>query len=170
VTTLKQIEANRHNASLSTGPKTTEGKAVVRWNALKHGFFSKNLLFDEESEGDFNALKQAFCEHFQPQGVLETLFWERALVATWRLRRITGMESMVMNHPQEESMNAFGFFEGTSKHNGNELALLSRYEITLEKILFRSLTELRNLQSTRLNQAREIEIGFVSQNLSEKGV
>ncbi|HEY2809922.1 MAG TPA: hypothetical protein VGJ00_00810 [Rhabdochlamydiaceae bacterium] len=157
MTTLKQIEANHHNASLSTGPKTTQGKAVVRGNALKHGFFSKNLLLDEESEGDFKALKQAFCEHFQPQGVLETLFWERALVATWRLGRITGMESMVMNHMQEESISAFELIEGRNKHN--ELTLLSRYETALEKILFKSLAELRNLQNTRLNHPREIEIG-----------
>jgi hypothetical protein len=46
---------------------------------------------------------------------------------------------------------------------GHELALLPHYEISLEKILFRSLGELRALQATRkIEQAIEIDgIGFV---------
>src|SRR5207253_6989284 len=36
--TLKQIEANRRNALLSTGPKTPEGKAAVRLNASVTAF------------------------------------------------------------------------------------------------------------------------------------
>lgn len=39
----KQIEANQKNAKLG-GVKTEEGKAVSKYNALKHGgSFSKNI-------------------------------------------------------------------------------------------------------------------------------
>src|SRR5271165_1447886 len=50
----KQIEANRRNAQLSTGPSTDEGKAAVAQNACKHGIRAdafhleqKSIYFDE---------------------------------------------------------------------------------------------------------------------------
>src|ERR1035438_4908855 len=33
----RRLEANRRNASLSTGPKTAPGKSISRNNALRHG-------------------------------------------------------------------------------------------------------------------------------------
>ena len=40
----KQLEANRENAKLG-GVKTEEGKAVSRYNAVKHGLLSDKVLF-----------------------------------------------------------------------------------------------------------------------------
>src|ERR1022692_3847223 len=40
----KQQEANRQNAQQSTGPKTPEGKAAVRLNALTYGLRARNLI------------------------------------------------------------------------------------------------------------------------------
>ena len=36
-----EIEANRRNSQLSTGPRSPEGKAVSRFNALKSGINAK---------------------------------------------------------------------------------------------------------------------------------
>jgi hypothetical protein len=37
MSSFRQIEANRHNARLSTGPVTEDGKRRSRKNALRHG-------------------------------------------------------------------------------------------------------------------------------------
>ena len=42
--TQKQIEANKQNSLTSTGPVTTEGKAIVAQNAVKHGIFARDLI------------------------------------------------------------------------------------------------------------------------------
>lgn len=148
-TTQKQINANRRNAKLSTGPKTEEGKGAVAQNALKHGVFSRQILLEGESKKDFENLAAELYDHFRPHGFLERLFWERALAAAWRLSRVTQMESMLINHAEKKPFANAGIIEVLGGYEGNELTLLLRYEICLEKILFRSLSELRMLQATR---------------------
>jgi hypothetical protein len=44
MTTEKQIEANKQNALVSTGPVTAEGKTLVSQNAVKHGIFARDLI------------------------------------------------------------------------------------------------------------------------------
>src|SRR3979490_705097 len=55
MSTLKQIEANRLNAKKSTGPRTAEGKAAVRLNALKHGLFALDPIIEGENPVHFDA-------------------------------------------------------------------------------------------------------------------
>ena len=45
--TERQRQANRQNSRHSAGPKTAEGKAASRTNAIKHGL-SGGALFDED--------------------------------------------------------------------------------------------------------------------------
>ncbi len=48
MTSEKQIEANKENGKLG-GVKTDEGKAVSKYNAIKHGLLSKEVLLEDES-------------------------------------------------------------------------------------------------------------------------
>jgi hypothetical protein len=84
----RQIQANRRNAQKSTGPKTTRGRAVVRWNSLKHGLTARTLILPGESRADYKALLHSLEAALQP-----TTPWERRLVTqsaktTWLLRRM----------------------------------------------------------------------------------
>ncbi len=167
MTTQKQLEANRLNAQQSTGPKSLEGKAAVSTNPLKHGVFSRQVVLEGESKKEFESLKIEFYEQFRPAGLLEQLFCERALAAAWRLLRVTQMESMLINYAASGSYSN-GIIEVLSGNQGGELALLSRYEISLEKILFRSLAELKALQAEKRKDG--LEIGFVPQNLAGENI
>ena len=55
MTSDKKADANSRNALKSTGPKTPEGKAAVRLNALKHGLLSQAVLLPGEDEEALNA-------------------------------------------------------------------------------------------------------------------
>jgi hypothetical protein len=44
----KQLEANRKNATLSTGPRTADGRAVSSRNAVTHGLLSAMVLLPSE--------------------------------------------------------------------------------------------------------------------------
>jgi len=58
MTNQKQLEANRRNANKSTGPKTPQGKAVVRLNARTHGLLSRDTLLPWEDPDDLDRLRE----------------------------------------------------------------------------------------------------------------
>jgi hypothetical protein len=89
----KQMRANRQNARKSTGPKTPEGKAVARLNALKHGLLSQQILLPNEDEASLMQLSERLHSQLQPVGELESLLVERIVAAAWRLRRVLVVET-----------------------------------------------------------------------------
>jgi hypothetical protein len=44
MTSFRQIEANRRNARMSTGPITEEGKQRSRCNAVRHGLTAETVI------------------------------------------------------------------------------------------------------------------------------
>lgn len=164
----KQVEANRVNAKLSTGPKSETGRAIASQNSKRHGLFSRQILLEGESKKEFELLQIEFYQQCMPQGFLEELFCERALTAAWRLSRVTQMETMLIDHTAKRSFGHYNITDVLGGYQGDELSLLSRYETALEKILFRSLTELRALQNMRMASLAEVKIGFVPQKIAEE--
>ena len=99
----KQLAANASNALLSTGPRTSEGRAVVSRNALKHGLSSPQVLgaanlLPHESAADFNRLREGLWAHLCPMNAMEEALVERIVSVTWRLRRLEGIEAGLMTH------------------------------------------------------------------------
>lgn len=95
-TTPKKIEANRRNASLSTGPKSPAGKERVRRNAMKHGLLAREAVIcagdGKESRAEFDALLRSLAAEFRPEGAVEEMLVERIAVCYWRLRRVLRCE------------------------------------------------------------------------------
>ncbi len=92
-TYIKQVKANRKNALKSTGPKTPEGKAAVRLNALKHGLLSRQTLLPDEDEAALAELTESLRAELQPEGILEDLLLDSITAHVWRLRRLGHVEA-----------------------------------------------------------------------------
>jgi hypothetical protein len=97
VTTENQIEANRQNALVSTGPRTIEGKAITAKNAVKHGIFARELVISDgdgrENREEFDQLFQQLVDDLNPEGQMEVLLVEKIAVNYWRLKRLVRYET-----------------------------------------------------------------------------
>src|SRR5215203_1008211 len=93
MTSDKKAEANRRNSLKSTGPRTPEGKAAVRLNALRHGLLSKEILLPGEDEEALRELVERLRAELQPVGELEALLVGRITSLLWRLRRLERVEA-----------------------------------------------------------------------------
>ncbi len=77
----RQQDANRRNAAKSNGPKTPEGRAAVRHNALKHGFTAAEIVLPTvEEQIDFEQFRAAFEAEHQPVGPTEEVLVEDIVV------------------------------------------------------------------------------------------
>lgn len=65
-------------SSPTGGPKTQEGKEIVRWNAARHGIRSSAPVVPGiEKQEDWEAHGAGVLESLKPQGHLETVLAER---------------------------------------------------------------------------------------------
>ena len=157
-----QIEANRRNAQLSTGAKTTTGRRRSSVNALKHGLTSQQVtLFDEMPE-DFEGFYHDILAALQPDGALETQLAERIAICGWRLRRAYRIERSLFQNARETWIDGETTLSSelhTSFHrlteNDDTLSKLSRYETGIERSFHRALFELEYQQSRRRGTAVE---------------
>jgi hypothetical protein len=64
--TLAQTEANRRNASCSTGPRSAQGKANARLNAIKHGLRAEQLVLPTEDPEEFREHSADWYDDWKP--------------------------------------------------------------------------------------------------------
>ena len=76
------------------GPKTAQGKAVVRWNATRHGISSpKPVVPGLENTEDWESHLEGIMKNLSPVGHLEVTLAERVALLSWRLHRVTRFET-----------------------------------------------------------------------------
>jgi hypothetical protein len=138
--TEKQIQANRRNAQRSTGPKTPEGKAAIRLNALRHGMRARSIVLPGENPEERDRLCADLEHEWRPQNRTEQLLVEQMAVAQWKLARLeVGERSIYMQDMGAE----------------RQLALLDRFSVQrgrLERSFSRAMRELQDLRKTRALQ------------------
>lgn len=143
IISAKQQEANRQNAQQSTGPRTAEGKAAVRLNALTYGLRARSLLITGENPEDYKQLWAGLEAEWQPQTRTERLHLEQMATSQWLLARVAEGEGRIY----EEDLPA-----------EKQLALLnsaSTQRARLESSFRHAMHDLQQLQKERRAQRRQ---------------
>jgi hypothetical protein len=143
---LHQINANRENATHSTGPRTEAGKAASSRNHLTAGLYTRqDYVRPEERE-----LYKEFCEtmlaELEPETLLEQSLAAEITGATWRLRRCSAAEAELADYALTDPL--LNDDEATEK----KLRSIERARASAHSLLHRSINQLRKLQTSRENR------------------
>ncbi|MEO6809858.1 MAG: hypothetical protein ABI353_12160 [Isosphaeraceae bacterium] len=84
----KQMAANKANAQKSTGPRTAQGKASSRRNAVKGGLTGDGIVMPEDLEAEVQAEITIFAARFQPTDDYEHRLIRQAAVGSVRFDRL----------------------------------------------------------------------------------
>jgi hypothetical protein len=159
-----QIAANRLNAQKSTGPRTPQGRAAMRWNPLRHGLSAATVVLFYESEAEFEQFRQDLALDFEPVGAEECALVEQIATLRWRLRRASRAEAALVNAEAERRrellaeggsktlypIGAGMIFDGLTQSMGT----LTRYEAAIERQLHRATAMLERRQAQRLERGQ----------------
>src|SRR5579859_2642317 len=83
-----QLEANRANAQLSTGPTSPEGKSTSSRNAVKHGFSGRIVLEDPQERIAYAEKAKTLIASWKPAGEQEEQLVDLIHDSNWQMKRI----------------------------------------------------------------------------------
>jgi len=102
MTSERKANANRKNAQRSIGPKTAEGRNVVRRNALRHGLAAQVLVVAGEDTEAFRAMADGHLAAFRPRNEVELELVNTFTIAAWtRMRCVSTLTGMSNQHIRE---------------------------------------------------------------------
>jgi hypothetical protein len=145
MTSIKQTEANRRNAQKSTGPRTPEGKAAVRLNALRHGLCARTAVLPAENAEEFEQLCADLETEWQPQGRTEQYLLEQMAVAQWKAARACNMEYNIYDQGS------------LTESRMRTLEYVLKQQTRWERAYFKALRELQALQKSRPPQPEPLD-------------
>ncbi len=154
MSSLRQLEANRRNSQLSTGPRTPEGKAISRFNALKSGINSKAQVIPGEDPAELEAMAAGYHRDWAPTTYLERFLVDSLVRADWLLQRLSRLEAELWAHEMESARKSvFSKLDenapmgDTYGRTYNRFARLQRRIDSTERSYYRALTQLQRLRA-----------------------
>jgi hypothetical protein len=150
---LKQIEANRLNAQKSTGPRTSEGKAVSRFNALKAGIDASAEAIPGEDPEELRALAAEYYQRFTPDRPEHYALVDALISSDWLLRRLRKIEAQLWRRELAETRTPTNApLARALIQVEDSLARLQRRIDSADRAYHRAINQIRRLQQTPLTQ------------------
>ncbi len=146
-TSPAKLAANQANAQHSTGPRTDEGKSATSQNATKSGLFSTKDFVLPHEQPIWTDLDESIRAELHPSGPIEEAFVSEIRSALWRLRRCGEIESDSESAPDASAQQS-----------------IDRARAQSNRILHRSLAELRTLQTQR-----QLRLEYFDGKVPQKG-
>ena len=141
--TPAQILANRLNALRSTGPRSPEGKAATRFNALKTGIEAKAYVIPGEDPAQLQELADGYHARYQPSTPEARFFVDSLLMSEWQIRRMRKVEASLWKTlvgPGAELGPAY-------EENQRLLTRVQRRIESFERSFYRALRELQRIEA-----------------------
>ena len=167
MSTENQIEANRLNAQLCTGPKTEEGKARSSQNALKTGLYSQKEVIATESREDYEALAADYHNHYAPANPHERSLVDALVRYEWLSRRYMAADTALWNFSLVDNKTEHG---KAFMYHAENLSRAGRYFNNARRGYASTMKELEAAQSKRKTEEAKISVqsrdseGAVTQN------
>ena len=180
-TTRAQIAANQRNAQKSTGPSTTQGKALASQNSLKHGLTATQIVIKSEDQADFDLHQAQIFDELAPSTPIESALADRVVSTLWRLKRAENFQNRTIDALATPKTGQLAKFQQAllaryapdalieSSETDPELAIgrmlikdfsnsrvlerLLMYERRIENSFYRSLLEIQRLNMIKNLQA-----------------
>jgi hypothetical protein len=88
-----QLNANRANAQMSTGPTSPAGKEISSHNAVKTGLTGRTILLPTDDVAAYQSIVAMVNAKFAPVNDIEKHLTQTIADTEWRLLRIPVLES-----------------------------------------------------------------------------
>jgi hypothetical protein len=159
-----QLEANRANSQLSTGPRSEQGKAKSSLNAIKNGLTGRTVLLRGDDAALYERQVSRFFAEFKPCGERETELVQSLTDAQWRMNRIPVLEMGIyalarinfkdMFTQEEPAVREALIQAHTFITHQKEINNLSIQELRLRRHYQKDLAELKELQTLRAQREK----------------
>jgi hypothetical protein len=160
-----QLDANRANSQLSTGPKSSEGKAKSCLNAVKTGLTGRTVLLPSEDAEAYQQHLQDWFRELQPVSVREAALAQSLADNSWRVLRIPALEMAIYALGRIQFANQFDQEALSLRPGLIELHTFLAYEKQLRNLQLqfarlhrqseKDTAELRRLQEERKRKEKE---------------
>ena len=138
-----QVDANRANAQLSTGPRSDAGKATVSQNATRHGLSSQYVPLSDEERPKFEALEADLRRQVIPDGALQESMFQELAAAVWK-------RSVVNRLLSEATTRTDSLFEDEPS---DRVRKLQRHKADQDRAVNRAMRQLKELQTNAMLRA-----------------